>query len=155
MALTMLHTILGVGMSSRLNQHIREKHGYCYSVYSFVNMHSDTGDIGVYMGTDATRVARAQKMIFRELEKLADKPVSTRSLNQAKNQVKGSIMLGLESMGNRMMRIGRQELVFNRYFTLDEVIDEIDAVSVEDVQTTAQELFQPDCFSSIVLLPQE
>jgi len=142
-------------MSSRLNQHIREKYGYCYSVYSFVNMHSDTGDIGVYMGTDASRVARAQKMILRELEKLADKPVSTRSLNQAKNQVKGSIMLGLESMGNRMMRIGRQELVFNRYFTLDEVIDEIDAVSVEDVQTTAQELFQPDCFSSIVLLPQE
>ncbi|MFB3132463.1 MAG: M16 family metallopeptidase, partial [Rhodothermales bacterium] len=58
-ALTMLHTILGVGMSSRLNQHIREKYGYCYSVYSFLNMHSDTGDIGVYMGTDAARVARA------------------------------------------------------------------------------------------------
>ncbi len=154
-ALTVLNTILGVGMSSRLNQHIREKYGYCYSVYSFVNMHSDTGDIGVYMGTDATRVARAQKLILRELEKLADKPVSTRSLNQAKNQVKGSIMLGLESMGNRMMRIGRQELVFERYFTLDEVLDEIDAVGVDDVQTTAQELFQPDRFSSIVLLPQE
>ncbi|MCH8962161.1 MAG: insulinase family protein [Bacteroidetes bacterium] len=153
-ALTVLNTILGVGMSSRLNQNIREKYGYCYSVYSFVNMHSDTGDFGVYMGTDASRMARAQKLIFRELEKTADKPISTRALNQAKNQMKGSIMLGLESMSNRMMRIGQQELVFKRYFTLDEVLDEIDAVGVDDVQTTAQMLFQPKRFSSIVLLPQ-
>jgi len=154
-ALTVLNTILGVGMSSRLNQNIREKYGYCYSVYSFVNMHSDTGDFGVYMGTDASRVARVQKLIFRELEKTADKPVSTRALNQAKNQMKGSIMLGLESMSNRMVWMGRQELVFGRYFTLDEVLAEVDAVSVDDVQTIAQVLFQPERFSSVVLLPQD
>ena len=107
------------------------------------------------MGTDASRVARAKKLIFRELEKIADKSVSTRALNQAKNQVKGSIMLGLESMSNRMMRVGRQELLFERYFTLDEILDEIDAVSVDDVQATAQALFQPSRFSSIILLPQD
>lgn len=152
--LTVLNTILGVGMSSRLNQNIREKYGYCYSIYSFLNMHSDAGDIGVYMGTDASRVARAKNLIFRELKKMMTRPVSARSLNQAKNQVKGSIMLGLESMNNRMMRIGRQELVFERYFTLDEVLDEIDRVSQDDVQTMAQTLFQPERFSSIVLLPQ-
>ena len=153
-ALTVLNTILGVGMSSRLNQNIREKYGYCYSVYSFVNMHSDTGDFGVYMGTDTSRVERAQKLIFRELATMADKPVSMRALNQAKNQVNGSIMLSLESMSNRMVRMGRQELIFGRYFTLDEVLDEIDAVSIDDVQTTARMLFEPKNFSSIVLLPQ-
>ena len=154
-ALTVLNTILGGGMSSRLNQNIREKYGYCYSIYSFLNLHSDTGDLGVYMGTDATRVDRAQKLIFRELDRLMQKPVSPRALNQAKNQVKGSIMLGLESMSNRMMRLGRQELLFERYFTLDHVLAELDAVTVEDVQQAAQHFFQPDRFSSVVLLPKE
>ena len=152
---TVLNTILGGGMSSRLNQNIREKYGFCYNVYSFLNMHSDTGDIGVYMGTDTSLVVRAKKLIFRELEKLAEKPVSARALNQAKNQVKGYIMLGLESMSNRMMRIARQELLFGRYITLDEVLEELDQVNVDDVQEAARVLFEPDRFSSIVLLPQD
>ncbi len=151
---TVLNTILGGGMSSRLNQNIREKYGFCYSVYSFLNMHSDTGDIGVYMGTDASRIARAKKLIFRELEKLAVKPVSARALNQAKNQVKGYIMLGLESMSNRMMRIARQELLFGRYFTLDEVLEELDQVQVDHLQEAARVLFHPDRFSTIALLPE-
>lgn len=152
--LTVLNTLLGGGMSSRLNQNIREKYGFCYSIYSFVNMHSDTGDFGVYMGTDASRIDRSKKLIFRELDKLASVPVSERVLNQAKNQVKGSLMLGLESMSNRMMRIGRQELYFERYFTLDEIIAEVDAVMPEDVRQIAGELFRPEQFSSAVLLPQ-
>ncbi|MFQ5570485.1 MAG: M16 family metallopeptidase [Rhodothermales bacterium] len=152
-ALSVLNTILGGGMSSRLNQNIREKYGFCYHIYSFVNMHSDTGDLGVYMGTDASRVPRARKLIFRELEKLASTPVSARTLNQAKNQVKGSLMLGLENMSNRMMRIGRQELMFERYVTLDEVLAELDEVNVEDVRNVAEKLFQPGRFSSIVLMP--
>jgi predicted Zn-dependent peptidase len=150
-----LNTILGGGMSSRLNQNIREKYGYCYNIYSFVNLHSDTGDFGVYMGTDASKVQRSEKLILRELEKLADIRVSPRTLSQAKNQVKGSIMLGLESMSNRMMRLGRQELVFERYFSLDEVLEELDSVTAEAVQESAQALFVPENFSSVVLVPEE
>ncbi len=153
-AQTVLNTILGGGMSSRLNQNIREKYGYCYSIYSFINMHSDTGDMGVYMGTDASKIARAEKLIFREFERLVDKPVSPRALNEAKNQVKGSIMLGLESMSNRMMRIGRQELIFGRYFSLDRVLEELDAVTEIDVQRVAAGLFNPDLFSKVILYPQ-
>lgn len=153
-AVTVLNTILGGGMSSRLNQNIREKYGYCYNIYSFVNLHSDTGDFGVYMGTDASKVNRSEKLILRELEKLADNPVSPRTLSQAKNQVKGSIMLGLESMSNRMMRLGRQELIFERYFTLDEVLEELDHVTIEAVQEAAQMLFVPERFSTVVLVPQ-
>lgn len=152
-AVTVLNTILGGGMSSRLNQNIRERYGFCYNVYSFVNMHSDSGDFGVYIGTDAENVERARKLIFRELQKLVDTPVSLRMLNQAKNQVRGSIMLGLESMSNRMMRLGRQELFFERYLTLDEINADVDSVTAEDVQRVAGDLFDPEAFSKIVLLP--
>ncbi|GIV59117.1 MAG: peptidase M16 [Rhodothermaceae bacterium] len=152
-ALSVLNTILGGGMSSRLNQNIREKYGYCYNIYSFLNLHSDTGDFGVYMGTDETKVERARKLIFRELDRLAQHPVSRRTLTQAVSQVKGSIMLGLESMGSRMMRLGRQELYYGRYFSLDEILEQVDAVTREDVLEVAQELFDPERFSSAVLLP--
>ena len=153
-ALSVLHTIVGGGMSSRLNQNIREKYGYCYNIYSFLNLHSDTGDFGVYMGTDPSKVDRAKKLIFRELDKLTQKPVSRRMLSQAISQVKGSIMLGLESMGSRMMRLGRQELHFERFFTLDEILGQVEAVTQEEVLDVARELFVPERFSSVFLMPR-
>jgi len=153
-SMTVLNTILGGGMSSRLNQNIREKYGYCYNVYSFLNMYSDTGDLGVYVGTDAGRIARTKKLVFRELDRLMQHPVSRRALQQVKNQIKGHIMLGLENMSNRMMRIARQELLFGRYITLDEVLEKIDQVTAEDVQAMAQAWFDQDQFSCVTLLPQ-
>ena len=153
--LSVLNTILGGGMSSRLNQNIREKYGYCYNIYSFSNMHTDAGDFGVYMGTDAGKIDRSKKLVQRELDKLMQKKVSLRVLNQAKNQVKGSVMLGLESMSNRMMRLGRQELFFNRYFTLDEVNTLIDDVTADDVMDVAQKVCMPDQVSSVVFLPKD
>jgi predicted Zn-dependent peptidase len=154
-ALTVLNTMLGGGMSSRLNQNIREKYGYCYSIYSFLNLHSDTGDFGVYMGTEQSKIERSKKLIFREMERLVETPLSPRQLAQAKAQVKGSIMLGLENMSNRMMRLGRQEIYFEKYFTLDYVINEVDSVSAQDVQDIAGEVFKPDHFSTVVLVPQK
>jgi predicted Zn-dependent peptidase len=152
--LTTLNTLLGGGMSSRLSQNIREKYGYCYNIYSFTNMLSDTGDFGVYMGTDAGKVEHARKLIGRELDKLAQTPVSARALKQAKSQLKGGLMLGLESMSNRMMRLGRIELIFGRYFSLDEVIASIDAVTAEDVRDLAAELFDPARLSTVAILPE-
>lgn len=153
-ALTVLNTALGSGMSSRLNQNIREKYGYCYNIYSFINLFSDTGDFGVYMGTDKSKVDHARKLIFAELDKLTQKKLSARKLSEAINQVKGSLMLGLESMSNRMMRIARQELYYNAYFDLDEVIERVEEISAEKVQEVAQELFKEDLFSQVVLLPK-
>ncbi|MEX0746942.1 MAG: pitrilysin family protein, partial [Rhodothermales bacterium] len=152
--LSVLNTILGGGMSSRLNQNIRERYGFCYNIYSFTNLHSDSGDLGVYMGTDANKIDRARKLIVRELEKLVEKPVSGRTLSQAKNQVRGSIMLGLESMSNRMMRLGRQELYFERFMSLDEINRDIEKVSPDDVKRIARDMFDKETFSSVVLLPQ-
>ncbi len=153
-AMNVASTILGGGMSSRLNQNIREKHGFCYNVFAFLNMHSDTGDFGVYAGTDTAHVDRVEKLVFRECAKLAGRQVSARTLSQAKNQIKGSILLGLESMNNRMTRIARQELFFGRYITLDEVLEELHNVSADDVQAVAQELFVPAEFSRMVVLPE-
>ncbi|MEM6648199.1 MAG: pitrilysin family protein [Bacteroidota bacterium] len=152
-ALSVLNTILGGGMSSRLNQNVREKYGYCYNIYSFVNFLQDAGDFGVYMGTDPTKVERAKAVVLRELEKLTEKPVSKRMLNMAKNQVKGALMMGLESLNNRMNRIAKQEIYYNRYFSLDEVTAFIDEVDEAKVQEVARELFVPERFSQTVIAP--
>lgn len=152
-SLSVLNTVLGGGMSSRLNQNIREKYGYCYNIYSFANMHSDSGDFGVYMGTDASKVDRSIKLIRRELDKLIQKPVSKTELERAKSQAKGAIMLGLENMSSRMMRIGRQELYYRRYFSLDEILELLDQVTADDLQRTASDIFAPERFSEIRLIP--
>jgi len=151
--LSVLNTIVGGGMSSRLNQNIRERFGYCYNIYSFSNLYSDTGEFGVYMGTDPGKVDRATKLIFRELDKLAQHVVSDRMLKQAQSQVKGSIMLGLESMGSRMMRLGRQELYYRTNVTLDQILEQVEAVTREEVLSMAQDLFRGEDFSRITLLP--
>lgn len=152
-ALTVLNTILGDGMSSRLNQNVRERYGYCYNIYSFINLHADAGDWGVYMGTDPRRVDRAEQLIRRELDRLVQEPVGRQVLAHAKNQVKGALMLGQESMSSRMMRLGRQELYFGRYYSLDEALHEVDQVTAEAVQGVAQVLFAAPSYSKVVLLP--
>ncbi len=152
--LTVLNTLLGGGMSSILNQNIREKYGYCYNIYSFANLHSDSGEFGVYMGTDASRLNRSKKMVLRELDKVTQTRVSSRKIQALRNQVKGSIMLGLESMDSRMMRLGRQEVYYRRYFSLDEILEQVEAVTAENIQDLAHKLFIPDQFSVVELLPE-
>ena len=153
-ALSVLNTILGGGMSSRLNQNIRERYGYCYNIYSFNNLHSDVGDFGVYMGTDAKKVDHSVKLIYREFDKLLKKSVTKMELDRAKSQAKGSIMLGLESMGSRMMRIGRQELYYQRYYSLDSILSMIEAVSLDDIMDVAKDILDPSRYSLIKILPE-
>ena len=152
--LSVLNTILGGGMSCRLNQNIREKYGYCYNLYSFNNLHSDIGDFGVYMGTDASKVDHSVKLIFREFDKLRKKSVTKIELDRAKSQAKGSIMLGLESMGSRMMRIGRQELYYNRYFSLDSILAMIEGVTLDEIVEVTEEILDPARYSVIKILPE-
>ena len=151
--LTVLNTILGGGMSSLLSQNVRERYGYCYNVYSFVNHYADAGDFGVYMATDPGRVAHAERLLFRELDRLASAPVSPQRLRQAQAQVKGGLVLGLENLSSRMNRLGRQTLYFGRPLDLADMTAEIDAVTVEQVRAMAEALFVPDRFSRVVLRP--
>ena len=152
--LRVLNTVLGGGMSSRLSQNIREKFGFCYNIFSFMNMHTDCGDFGVYMGTDATRVDRAQELIFCELDRLRQQPLNETTLQRAKNQLKGSLIMDSENLTSRMQRLARQELMLGRLITMDEDLAAIDRVSAADVHELAQQLFDPSLFSRVVFLPE-
>ncbi len=153
--LELLNIILGGGSSSRLNQQIRERYGFCYNIYSFLNAYSDCGDFGVYLGLDPTKIDRALRLIFREFDRLAQNPVSNQALARAKIQARGGMALGMESMSNRMIRLGKQELYFGRVIPVDETIEELEAVTAEEVQTFAGEFLSPESFSRVLLIPSD
>jgi len=154
-SLLVLHTLLGEGMSSRLFQNIREKYGFAYTVYSFLNFMSDTSTFGVYLGTDANNLDNAEELVWKELEKLAAKPISKQELARTKSQLKGTMMLSLESMSNRMMRLGSDELYFGEQTSLSTITKRIDEVSVESVLETAQKIIDEKKFSTVALRPSE
>ena len=151
--LFVLSTLLGRGMSSRLFQNIREKEGLVYSVYAIQDFFVDTGIFGVYAGTDSSQLQKVLKMILHEFQSLVTTPVSDDELTRTKSQLKGNLMLSLESTSNRMMRLSEQEIYLDTYFSLDETIANIDRVTAEDIQTIAHDLFNPEKFIVTVLGP--
>jgi len=151
--LMILNALLGEGMSSRLYQTIREKHGYAYSVYSFVNLLSDTGLFGTYIGTDKKNISKAIALVHQELRRLQDSPVPKAELRRTQSQIKGTMMLGLENMSSRMMRLGSSELYYGRYVSLDSVLKKVDAVTSQEIQRVSQDLFNLDKFSTVIVRP--
>lgn len=151
--LVVMNALLGEGMSSRLYQVIREKYGYAYSVYSYVTLLSDTGLFGAYMGTDKKNLSNALELFHTELEKLKTKQVSAAELRRTKAQIKGSMMLGLENMSNRMMRLGSSELYFQSYQPIDSIMKKVDAVTPEAILRVANDLLDPGTFSTVVIKP--
>jgi len=138
-----LNTVLGGGMSSRLFQNIREKQGLAYAVYSELSMYRDTGCLAIYAGTSVETAGKVIESIINELRELKEKPVPEEELRRAKDHLKGSFMLGLESTSSRMGNLARQEMYFKRFFSLDEMIRSIEEVNAEQVQRIAQEFFDP------------
>lgn len=151
--LLVLNTLLGEGMSSRLFQNIREKYGFAYSVYSFANMMSDTGNFGVYVATDDKNIENSIGLIRKELDKVREKPVGKSELKRAKAQLKGSMMLSLESMSNRMMRLGSGEIFYGNYTQLDEILKKIEAVTIDDILAVANPLLKEEKFSTVIIQP--
>jgi predicted Zn-dependent peptidase len=151
--LMVLNALLGEGMSSRLYQTIREKHGFAYSVYSFVNLLSDTGLFGAYIGTDKKNIVNSISLVHKELRRLKKTPVSKAELGRTQAQIKGTMMLGLESMSSRMMRLGSSELYYRRSITLDSVLKKVDAVTPEEIQKVAVDLFDLNRFSTVIIRP--
>jgi predicted Zn-dependent peptidase len=138
-----LNTILGGGMSSRLFQNVREREGLAYSVFSELNLYRDAGWLAVYAGTSTATLARVIDMVIAEFRSLKREPVPAEELKRAKDHLKGSIVLGMESTSSRMSNLARQELYFKRFIGLDEVLDSINAVTAEEVQAMATDLFDP------------
>ena len=152
--LLLANTVLGGGMSSRLHQNVREKYGYCYSINTFNQSYRDTGVFGIYVGTDRDYVKHVRKLIAKELQKLQQEPIPAQELAEAKAQLKGKLMLSLESMSNRMSRLAKSELYYNRFVTLDELVSNIDKVEAEQVQRFSADFFDRDLFSEALLVPE-
>ena len=139
-----LNTVLGGGMSSRLFQTIREERGMAYSVFSDLSPYRDTGTLCVYAGTSAGKALECIELVLAEFRKLKEELLSEEELTCAKDQLKGNILMGLESSNSRMANLARQEIYFGQFFTADEIIARIEAVQPAEVQAMAQRLFDPD-----------
>src|SRR5712671_493423 len=148
-----MNNLRGGGMSSRLFQNIREKLGLAYAVFSELTPYSDAGMMTVYAGTARETVGQVIDLIVKEFRDLKESPVSEEELLRAKNHLKGSLMLSLESTSSRMSNLARQELYFGRFYSLDEILDSISNVTREQVQSLAQEFFRPEQIAITVLGP--
>ncbi|MCS7313842.1 MAG: pitrilysin family protein [Bryobacterales bacterium] len=136
-----LNVLLGGGMSSRLFQNIRERQGLAYAVFSELNPYRDTGCLSIYAGTSVDAARKVVQLILVELRRFKEEPVSEEELRRGKDYLKGSLILGLESTSHRMANLARQELYFGRFFSLDELIEDIERVTAADVQRVAQQFF--------------
>jgi predicted Zn-dependent peptidase len=151
--IAVLNNMLGGGMSSRLFQNIREKRGLAYAVFSEITPYSDAGMLTVYAGTAKETVDQVLDLTIAEFRSMKESPVTDEELRRAKNHLKGSLMLSLESTSSRMSNLARQELYFGKFYSLDEILASIEAVTREDVQSLAQEFFRPEQISATVLGP--
>ncbi len=146
-----LNTLLGGGMSSRLFQNIRERQGLAYAVFSELNPYRDTGCLSIYAGTSLESARKVVESITNEFRNLKEERVSDEELRRAKDHLKGSLMLSLESTASRMSNLARQELYFGHFFSLDELVESIEVVTAEDVQRIAQTFFDPRQIALTVL----
>ena len=153
-ALRVLDTIFGGTSSSRLFQEVRERRGLAYSVYSFTSAYSDTGQVGLYVGTRADNLVQALSVVGTELERLRPEPATAEELHRAKENLKGRVVLALESTGARMNRLGSETLADSPLMPLDEVVERIDAVSLEDLAALADELWDPERLSASGIGPE-
>jgi predicted Zn-dependent peptidase len=151
--LSLLNTLLGGNMSSRLFQEVREKRGLAYAVYSFVSAHVDTGMFGVYLAVGPGQVQEAVGLVARELRQLTRRPIDPAELKGAVEYTKGNLLLASESADNQMVRIAQNEIHFQDDISLDTVLQRIEAVLPEDLLQLADELFQPDRLGLTLLGP--
>jgi predicted Zn-dependent peptidase len=146
-----LNTLLGGGMSSRLFQNIRERQGLAYAIYSDLNPYRDTGCLSIYAGTSRESASKVVESIVSEFRKLKTEIVPDDELRRAKDQLKGSLMLSLESSNARMANLARQEMYFDHFYSLDELIAKIEAVTAEELQELANQFFKAESIAVTVL----
>ena len=143
-AYSLLNTILGGNMSSRLFQEVREKRGLAYTVYSFVTSHVDTGMFGTYFAVDPKRAQETTELVLNEMHKLRNDLVADAELRGAKEFTKGSLLLASESNDNQMVRGAQNEIIFNRDISLQEVIEKVESVTAAEILDLAKYLFEKD-----------
>jgi predicted Zn-dependent peptidase len=146
-----LNTVLGGSMSSRLFQNVREKRGLAYAVFSGLSAYRDAGSVTIYAGCANTAVGELVDVVIAELRRMKDEPVPQSELRRAKDHLKGSLMLNLESTSSRMSHLARQEIYFERQFGLDETLEGVERVTTDDIQRVARDLFTNGALAATVL----
>jgi predicted Zn-dependent peptidase len=146
-----LNTVLGGSMSSRLFQNVREKRGLAYAVFSSMSAYQDAGSLSIYAGCGNDAVAELVDVVVAELRRVRHEPLSGDELRRAKDHLKGSLMLNLESTSSRMSHHARQEIYRDQSDSLDEMLSAIERVSIADVQRLARQFFAGDSLAATVL----
>lgn len=146
-ALNIMNSILGGGVSSRLFQSIREELGLAYSIYSYPNNYSDTGAYVIYAGTGPSRTGKFFEVLHGQLTGLAEHGISDEELDRTRRQIKSSLYLGMESVMNRMTRLGKSLLMYDKIIPLEEVMDKILSVERDAVENLAAQILQPNLVS--------
>ena len=154
-ALRVLDTIFGGTSSSRLFQEVRERRGLAYAVYSFTSAYQDTGQVGLYLGTRPENLEQALAVVGAELRRLQHEPASAEELDRAKENLKGRVVLALESTGARMNRLGSELLAGVPIDSIDEVVARIEAVTHEDLVALVEALWAPERLSAAGIGPEE
>jgi predicted Zn-dependent peptidase len=148
-----LNTVLGNSMSSRLFQEIREQNALAYSIYSYVTSYRDTGLLTVYAGTDPANAIEVARLTIKEFKKIKEEGITPAEEARVKNQIKGSLVLSLESSNSHMSRLARQEIYFGKYLSMDDIIKGVEKVTAEQVRHLAQQLFSSENLSLTILGP--
>ena len=146
-----MNTVLGGSMSSRLFQNVREKRGLAYSVFSGLSAYRDTGTMTIYAGCANDAVSELIDVVVAELRRMKEEPLPETELRRAKDHLKGSLMLNLESTSSRMSHLARQEIYFDRQYGLDETLEGVERVTAGDVQRVARDLFADGALGATVL----
>lgn len=154
-ATMLLNSILGGGMSSRLNLELREKYGLVYTIYSSFTYYDETNMLSIYLGTDKEKAPQSLRLVKEQMKKLAEKPVPEKELAIAKAQAKGAIIMSQESMSSRASHLARDIYYFGRDLRTDEIIERIDAIRAKDIQALAERLFDESKYSTLIYMPKK
>lgn len=152
-ALYLLNSIIGGSLSSRLFHEVREKRGLAYSIYSYLSLYYDTGQFNIYAATSIGSAEEVIRLIMKELNSIRKDGIGADEIRKTKNQLKGNLMLSMESTGIRMNKLARDEIYFNQFFSLEDVISEIERVSKDQIRILAEEIFDPGGFIVTILGP--
>jgi predicted Zn-dependent peptidase len=154
-ALRLLDTVFGGTSSSRLFQEVREQRGLAYAVYSFTGAYQDSGQVGLYLGTRTDNLAEALAVVGTELERMRQEPATEAELARAKDNLKGRVVLALESTGARMNRLGSEILAGGQMLSIDETLERIEAVTHEQLVALVRELWAPERLSAAGIGPDQ
>lgn len=149
----LLNLILGGSMSSRLFQKIREEKGLAYSIHSAISQYKDTGTFGIYAATGKKNYTIIIELILQEIKDIKNSKIDKKELEKAKNQLKGLLMLSLESSESRMVQLAREEMYFGKHFTHDEIIGKINGVTAGGIKSLANKLFNSEFYNLAILGP--